>query len=273
MIPGESSFPAPESWRRAWESLGETNPLRYREYYYDSESGLYYLNSRYYDPETGRFLNADWQMDENAGLLKGNLYAYCANNPVKYLDEDGEMILLAALAIGATVGAFVGGVVSTAVQLATTGKVDMGEVLSDTIAGAASGMLAVTGIGKVGQAIGDAVISGVQYAVTEGENATWLGFAQNAMIGGIAGFAGGNGLDLVHQAGKIGSATAKQATVKSTKKATMYATQKAVAQKEIVKAGVKFVATNVLAKLKSKFSWKQIGGWMSRNLVTKKGRR
>ena len=52
------------------DSIGAVNPLRYRGYYYDSESGLYYLNSRYYDPETGRFLNADWQMDENAGLLQ-----------------------------------------------------------------------------------------------------------------------------------------------------------------------------------------------------------
>lgn len=72
------------------DSIGAVNPLRYRGYYYDSESGLYYLNSRYYDPETGRFLNADWQMDDNAGLLKGNLYVYCANNLVKNLDEAGE---------------------------------------------------------------------------------------------------------------------------------------------------------------------------------------
>ena len=68
MIPGESSFPAPESGRE--QPFGETNPLRYRGYYYDSESGFYYLNSRYYDPGTGRFLNADWQMDENAGLFQ-----------------------------------------------------------------------------------------------------------------------------------------------------------------------------------------------------------
>ena len=100
------------------DSIGAVNPLRYRGYYYDSESGLYYLNSRYYDPETGRFLNADWQMDENAGLLKGNLYAYCANNPVKNLDEEGEGLLTAAtMLVGAVVN-----VASTAIAAASTGQ-------------------------------------------------------------------------------------------------------------------------------------------------------
>ena len=58
------------------------NPFRYRWYYYDTETGFYYLNSRYYDPEVGRFLNADGQL--NTGLLGYNLFAYCENNPVMY---------------------------------------------------------------------------------------------------------------------------------------------------------------------------------------------
>lgn len=49
--------------------LAVNNPFRYRGYYYDEESGLYYLNSRYYDPQTGRFINADSQTDNNAGLV------------------------------------------------------------------------------------------------------------------------------------------------------------------------------------------------------------
>ena len=253
------------------DSIGAVNPLRYRGYYYDSESGLYYLNSRYYDPETGRFLNADWQMDENAGLLKGNLYVYCANNPVKYQDEEGEGLLL-ALGIGAVFGAAISFATSVVTQVVTKGKVDWREAGIDTVAGAVSGMLAVTGVGRAGQALGNAVISGIQYAVTEGENATVGGLVQNVAAGAIAGFAGGNGLDLVHQAGKIGSATAKQATVKSAKKATMYATQKAVAQREIVKAGVKFIASNVFTKIQGVFNWKKIGGWMRQNLVTEKGK-
>ena len=63
------------------------NPFRYRGYYYDTETGFYYLNSRYYDPEVGRFLNADGQL--NTGLLGYNLFAYCENNPVMYTDYYG----------------------------------------------------------------------------------------------------------------------------------------------------------------------------------------
>ena len=66
-------------------TLGAANPFRYRGYYYDGESGLYYLNSRYYDPETGRFVNADGVLGENQDLLGYNLFAYCSNNPVNYL--------------------------------------------------------------------------------------------------------------------------------------------------------------------------------------------
>ena len=66
------------------------NPFRYRGYYYDTETGLYYLNSRYYDPEIGRFINADDISYANAEMLNGfNLYAYCGNNPIMNIDYYG----------------------------------------------------------------------------------------------------------------------------------------------------------------------------------------
>ena len=72
-------------------SVAKLNPFRYRGYYYDTETGLYYLNSRYYDPSIGRFINADdisyIQPTDINGL---NLYAYCGNNPVMYTDPDGK---------------------------------------------------------------------------------------------------------------------------------------------------------------------------------------
>ena len=66
------------------------NPFRYRGYYYDTQTGLYYLQSRYYNPEWGRFLNADIYINANADIIGFNLYAYCSNNPIMFLDITGE---------------------------------------------------------------------------------------------------------------------------------------------------------------------------------------
>ena len=71
-------------------TLGVQNPIRYRGYYYDTETGLY-LQSRYYDPVVGRFLNADGLLGANGDLMSYNLFAYCSNNPCQYERPDGEM--------------------------------------------------------------------------------------------------------------------------------------------------------------------------------------
>ncbi len=72
-------------------SISHINPFRYRGYYYDTETGLYYLQSRYYDPETGRFINADSVMSGAGGAVQGyNLFAYCINNPVNMSDSAGR---------------------------------------------------------------------------------------------------------------------------------------------------------------------------------------
>ena len=75
--------------------IGVINPFRYRGYYYDIESGRYYLQSRYYDPTKGRFLNADTLPYLGAdGELRGyNLYTYCGNNPVMYTDPSGHFFI------------------------------------------------------------------------------------------------------------------------------------------------------------------------------------
>ena len=65
------------------------NPFRYRGYYYDNETSLYYLNSRYYDPNVGRFLNADGSVNANGDLIGFNMFAYCGNNPVMWRDPSG----------------------------------------------------------------------------------------------------------------------------------------------------------------------------------------
>ena len=70
-------------------TLGKANPFRYRGYVYDEETGLYYLRSRYYSPEWGRFLNADLMVGKNE-LLSNNVYCYCGNLPVNRIDKDGR---------------------------------------------------------------------------------------------------------------------------------------------------------------------------------------
>ena len=119
-------------------TLGEYNPLRYRGYVYDTETGLYYLNSRYYNPETGRFINADALSDQSS-VLGQNLFAYCRNNPVNLSDTTGNLPFFAiTAAIGAVVGAVVGGIVA-----AKSG----GNVWAGIGIGAAVGALIGTGAG------------------------------------------------------------------------------------------------------------------------------
>ena len=77
-------------------TLGVQNPIRYRGYYYDTETGLYYLQSRYYDPVVGRFLNADGLLGANGDLMSYNLFAYCSNNPVNMSDPTGEIAAVTA---------------------------------------------------------------------------------------------------------------------------------------------------------------------------------
>ena len=72
-------------------TLGVANPFRYRGYYYDTESGLYYLQTRYYDPAVGRFINADGFTSTGQGFLGNNMYAYCLNNPISFVDSLGAV--------------------------------------------------------------------------------------------------------------------------------------------------------------------------------------
>ena len=99
-ILGQNSYKVVEYTYDAWgnllsttgslaSSLGQYNPLRYRGYVYDYETGLYYLQSRYYNPEIGRFLNADAYTTTGQGFIGNNMFAYCLNNPVICADYGG----------------------------------------------------------------------------------------------------------------------------------------------------------------------------------------
>ena len=72
-------------------TIDELNPLRYRGYVFDQDTGLYYLQSRYYNPEWGRFINADAFVSTGQGILGNNMFAYCRNNPVRRIDASGTL--------------------------------------------------------------------------------------------------------------------------------------------------------------------------------------
>lgn len=82
--------------------MAAINPLRYRGYYYDSDSGLYYLQSRYYDPKVGRFINADSYASTGHGVLGNNMFAYCNNNPASFEDSSGYSLKPSTVSINDT---------------------------------------------------------------------------------------------------------------------------------------------------------------------------
>ncbi len=88
--------------------IGALNPLRYRGYYYDTDTQLYYLQSRYYDPEVSRFINADAYASTGQGIVGYNMFAYCNNNPICWKDPTGEWTFNVSLS--ASVVAFLFGV-------------------------------------------------------------------------------------------------------------------------------------------------------------------
>ena len=93
--------------------LAEINPLRYRGYYYDNETGFYYLQSRYYDPANRRFINADTYSSTDPGDAIGcNMFAYCGNNPVMRNDYSGDAWWHWVVATVAVVGLAVASVVT-----------------------------------------------------------------------------------------------------------------------------------------------------------------
>ena len=81
--------PNSESDRTEITFAAAFNPIFYRGYIFDYETGLYYLKSRYYNPETGRFVNEDAYCDTQTSIISTNMFAYCANSPVSQIDPDG----------------------------------------------------------------------------------------------------------------------------------------------------------------------------------------
>ena len=151
------------------------NPFRYRSYYYDFETNLYYLNSRYYDPEIGRFINADDISTLNTTKIAQNglnLYAYCLNNPANSIDENGDIPKWLKWLLGGLI------LLVAVITIAATGGAATG-FWSAVAVGAAKGALIGAGIG-----FASGLITG---AITN----DWSGLADSFMWGTIGGMLSG----------------------------------------------------------------------------------
>ena len=99
--------------------LAEINPLRYRGYYYDNETGFYYLQSRYYNPAIHRWINSDSLIGQAENIQGTNLFSYCFNNPVNMTDSTGNWPKLSTIFAVVAVAAVA--VAAVAVTVATCG--------------------------------------------------------------------------------------------------------------------------------------------------------
>ena len=169
LVDGEG-FSAAEYYYNAWGlpmgstgAMADINPLRYRGYYYDTELGMYYLKSRYYDPFVCRFINADVFASTGQGFIGTNMFAYCNNNPVMYVDSQGNFpISVAAIVTGIIVGGLVGAVYGAINARAAAEDVGIGALsgaATGALTGAVAGAVAIAGpLVKAGAVLFNAVL-------------------------------------------------------------------------------------------------------------------
>ena len=165
--------------------IANINPIRYRGYYYDAETGLYYLQSRYYDTTTRRFLNADEILGANSDINALNLYAYCGNNPVVREDDKGNA-WFASMFVG-VITQYVGDVVGNVLE----GKSGV-EIFWPTSSPGeyiAAGVTAlIPGTGFAGAFIRNAVTEGIKAIEKKlkGQEVDWVESIVNIGTGTIA---------------------------------------------------------------------------------------
>ena len=157
--------------------IGLYNPLRYRGYVYDRETGLYYLQSRYYNPERGRFINADCIIGAGDSLVSYNMFAYCGNNPVMGYDPMGTFDW-ASLGQGATWLTIGITAVCVGVSVLTCGVAAPAMMAVAAVTVAAGTLTAINGVSEIGEAatghnfIRDDVFGGNEAAYTTYANIT-----------------------------------------------------------------------------------------------------
>ena len=188
------------------EDIIDYNPIKYKGYYYENDTKMYRLDSRYYDPAIGRFINADnisLLTETPTALTDKNLYSYCDNNPVMRKDSEGE--LWANLLIGAAIGAGV----EIGLQLAFEGKVtNWSAVCVAGVTGAVGAtsaktliQMGVNAAASVGQLIIDNKKSNTKTELKS--------MAVAGLIGGVSGAIGGKGANIEKNVKDIKAITKK----------------------------------------------------------------
>ena len=164
--------------------IGLINPFRYRSYYYDEEIGLYYLNSRYYNPEWGRFINCDEISGEIGNVMSHNMYVYAFNNSLNYIDGHGDwpkwlknavkkvVVGLAAITVGVILTVATGG---SAVPALTAG-LKAAAISGGITSGISTAAAVVSSVGK-GKSLKETTKKVAKSAVD--------GFSNGFMAGGI----------------------------------------------------------------------------------------
>ena len=178
-----------DSWGKVTEITGDTalaeqNPIRYRSYYFDFETEWYFLNTRCYSPDMCRFINADSCSLPTANpteLTDKNLFAYCDNNPISRVDDEGKFW---NFVIGAVVGA--------AATAALSGG-DAKSIALSAVTGAIGGIIGASGLGVLGQVAASTLLSGASNLASQTlieeksiKNVDWLDVGVDAAVGGIS---------------------------------------------------------------------------------------
>ena len=239
--------------------LANSNPIRYRSYYYDEDTGLYYLNARYYNPEWRRFISPDDTAYLDTESVNGlNLYAYCGNDPVNYVDPSGHsstaLILLGAFALGAIIG----GGVSVATQYVENdfnfNEVNPWLVLSDTIFGGVSGLLAASGIGTIGSAFLGATLSAVQLATTSaitGEEITAIDLMVTVSLGFVGGLIPKTGINAKQVSGKYKFFSYHINNAISIRRHNMYLNKFRGLTGELIFCGINYASSTIISDVMS----------------------
>ena len=235
-------------------TLGADNPLRYRGYYYDTETGLYYISCRYYNPEIGRFISPDTTnvLEVQDDLYDKNLYAYCDNNPVMRVDSSGAVW---HLAVGAAVGVATQFVADVGIGLATGNS--FGEVIAslspvDYVSAAIGGSIAASGIGFAGAVVANAALGGTTYLANcsyKGVEANTNDFIASTAIGGVAGLIGGSGANGKNMRGVYSRSKQVINATKSTRKQAMYKEKITTIKKDVAKSSVKIVTAGLFSNM------------------------